>query len=246
MMRKLALVTWVLGALTVAAPALAADLGVRPAPAYKAPPAPMVYNWTGCYLGVEGGGAWGDSKQTAASGPDTGRTISSFNTSGGLAGGTVGCNYQTGSWVFGAEEDLSWMNKRGSANDMPPFNPTAVSTTQESWLDTFRGRIGYAWDRTLVYATGGLAVEGAGVHICPVAGCVDDDKTVTGWTVGAGIEYAFWNNWSLKAEYLYADFGSPQFIGTPVHIGAGTVDTRDVRLNDNIVRAGVNYKFNWP
>jgi outer membrane immunogenic protein len=184
---------------------------------------------------------------TAASGIHAGQAITdSFNTSGGLAGGTVGCNYQAGSWVFGVEDDLSWINKQGSAHDIPPFNVNAVNSVQEKWLDTFRGRIGYTWDRTLIYATGGLAVDRAGLNVCGAIGCVSDSKTVTGWTVGAGLEYAFWNNWSLKAEYLYADFGSPRFIDPPVIIGRTNFATRDARLHDNIVRAGLNYRFNWP
>ena len=84
-------------------PARAADLG-----AYKAPPVPAMYSWTGCYIGVEGGGAWGTSNHTAESGRDAGRTITgNFGTSGGLAGGTIGCNYRIGSWVFGVEDDMS-------------------------------------------------------------------------------------------------------------------------------------------
>jgi outer membrane immunogenic protein len=247
-MKKIWLASAAFSALVAAGPALAADLGTpRVAPVYKAPIV-VPYTWTGCYVGVEGGGAWGNSSHTAESGRDAGQAITgSFSTSGGLAGGTVGCNYQVGSWVFGLEEDLSWTNKKGSANDIQPFNVNTVSTTKEKWLDTFRGRVGYSWDRTLVYATGGLAVDGAAVNVALPngSGSVDDSKTVTGWTVGAGLEYAFWNNWSLKAEYLYADFGSSQFVNPPVQIGNLNVVTRDVRLHDNIVRAGLNYRFNW-
>ena len=172
-MRKFWLATTIFSALSAVAPALAADLGV--APAYKGPPVPALYGWTGCYVGIEGGGAWGSSGLTAASGRFAGQAITgSFNTSGGLAGGTVGCNYQAGSWVFGVEDDLSWINKQGSAHDIPPFNVNAVNSAREKWLDTLRGRIGYAWDRTLIYATGGLAVDSVGIDVCSLIGCVSD------------------------------------------------------------------------
>ena len=243
-MRRLWVAITICSSLTAVAAALAADL--PPAPAYKAPPVPRSYSWTGCYAGIAGGGAWGTSNHTAESGPFTGQTITGdFNISGGLVGGTIGCNYQAGNWVFGVEDDLSWVDKKGSGHDLAPFNLNAVSTTREKWLDTARGRLGFTWDRTLIYATGGLAVDGASVNICGLAGCVSDSRTVTGWTAGAGLEYAFWNDWSFKVEYLYADFGSPRFINTPVRLGAGTILTRDVHLNDNIVRAGLNYRFNW-
>jgi len=223
-------------------PARAADLW-----AYKAPPVPAMYSWTGCYIGVEGGGAWGTSNHTAESGRDAGRTITgNFGTSGGLAGGTIGCNYRIGSWVFGAEDDMSWINTKGSAPDILPFNPNAVSTTQQNWLDTLRGRIGLAWGRTLLYATGGAAFTDAQVTACPLVGCISQTKTVSGWTVGGGIEYAFLSGWSVKLEYLYADFGSPQFINPPIPVGAATIVTRNVRLDDNVVRAGLNYRFSWP
>ena len=223
-------------------PARAADLW-----AYKAPPVPAMYSWTGCYIGVEGGGAWGTSNHTAESGRDAGRTITgNFGTSGGLAGGTIGCNYRIGSWVFGAEDDMSWINTKGSAPDILPFNPNAVSTTQQNWLDTLRGRIGWAWGRTLLYATGGAAFTDAQVTACPLVGCISQTKTVSGWTVGGGIEYAFLSGWSVKLEYLYADFGSPQFINPPIPVGAATIVTRNVRLDDNVVRAGLNYRFSWP
>jgi len=141
---------------------------------------------------------------------------------------------------------MSWINTKGSAPDIVPFNPNSVSTTQQNWLDTLRGRIGLAWGRTLLYATGGAAFTDAQVTACPLVGCISQTKTVSGWTVGGGIEYAFLSGWSVKLEYLYADFGSPQFINPPIPVGPGTIVTRNVRLDDNVVRAGLNYRFSWP
>jgi outer membrane immunogenic protein len=240
-MKKLGLATAVFSALTAAAPAFAADLG-RPAPppVYKAPPVVAPYSWTGCYIGVEGGGAWGTSRHTDVNSGGFLHT-DDFNVNGGLVGGTVGCNYQMGRWVFGIEDDGSWINAKGSADVIGTV--TGVGSTKQNWLDTLRGRLGYAWDRTLIYATGGFAAAGVDATQCQVGVCVSETKTVTGWTVGGGLEYAFWNNWSFKAEYLYADFGSPRFFDPEVDVGGLGFPPRNVRLHENIARVGLNYKF---
>jgi opacity protein-like surface antigen len=96
---------------------------------------------------------------------------------------------------------MSWINTKGSTPDLVPFNINSVSATQQDWLDTLRGRLGVARGRTLIYATGGGAFTGADVTVCPLAGCVSQSKTVSGWTVGGGVEYAFLNGWSAKLEY---------------------------------------------
>jgi outer membrane immunogenic protein len=231
--------------------AFAADLTVkspRPAPMT----APAIFSWTGCYIGVEGGGNWGRSEQISRSGITAGLPITgAFDLSGGLAGGTVGCNYQTGSFVFGIENDYSWTNKKGSAFDQPPFNPAANSATREKWIDTLRGRAGFAWDRFFLYGTGGGAWAGTDVNISnpAVGGVVIDSQTRTGWVAGVGGEWAAWTQpWgdlTLKLEYLHADFGTGQYVNPPVVRAGGTVVTRDVKLTDDMVRAGINLKFNW-
>jgi outer membrane immunogenic protein len=231
---------------SLAAAASAADLAVK-APVYKAPVALLPFSWTGCYVGVEGGGIWGRSKHTDVTSPnpnDVGLPITNdFNLSGGLAGGTVGCNYQISNWVFGVENDISWTDAKGSANDLAPFTTTTVSQTREKWLDTVRGRVGFAWDRALFYGTGGAAFAGTAVQVCGTLNCVNETKTRTGWVAGAGVEYAVWKNVTLKVEYLHADFGTSRYIDPPVVIGGATFNTRDVPLTNDIVRAGVNYKF---
>jgi outer membrane immunogenic protein len=134
---------------TVASPA---DLGTK-APAYKTPVI-LPFSWTGCYVGMEGGGILGRSKDTDAdpANKNFGLPINNgFNLSGGLVGGTAGCNYQVNNWVFGLENDISWTDARGSAFDITPFNTAATSQTKENWLDTLRGRIGFAWNRALFY-----------------------------------------------------------------------------------------------
>jgi len=249
--RKLVLAAVAVGVLASGDATFAADLA---RPIYKAPVAapPVVYNWSGCYLGVEGGGNWGRSSHVARSSVNAGLQITGdFDLSGGLAGGTVGCNLQFSSFVIGIEDDFSWTNKSGSRNDVLPFNLNAVSTTREKWIDTLRGRAGYAWDRFLVYGTGGVAWAGSEVNVVNpvVAASVTDAQTRTGWVVGVGAEWAAWTGaWgalSFKLEYLHADFGTGTYINPPVPVPGGTIVTRDVRLTDDIVRAGMNLKFNW-
>src|SRR5260370_4490559 len=129
--------------LAAAAPARAADLSV--APLYKAPPvvAAQAYNWSGFYVGINGGGDWGTSNWDSAG---------SINMSGGIIGGTAGVNWQTGHAVFGLEGGVDWSNLKGTAATAPC---PAGCTTSNDWLATARGRAGYAFDRFLPYVTGG-------------------------------------------------------------------------------------------
>jgi hypothetical protein len=126
--------------------AAAADLPPRmaPQPYYKAPVAVPVYNWTGFYIGINGGGGFGSS---------TWDRTGSFHTSGGLVGGTVGYNYQFGQGVVGLEGDIDWANINGTTNTACPFG----CKTSDHWLSTVRGRLGYAADRFMPFVTGGAA-----------------------------------------------------------------------------------------
>jgi outer membrane immunogenic protein len=225
--------------LGLAATASAADLPV----VYKAAP---VFSWTGCYVGVEGGGVWGHSQEIAAdpTRPSFGLPINNgFDMSGGLVGGTAGCNYQVSNWVFGAENDISWTNASGSAHDIPPFSTPATNQTSEKWLDTLRGRAGFAWNSVLFYGTGGAAFAGTTVRVSGPINTVSDSQTRTGWTAGAGIEWAAFEHLTAKLEYLHADFGNANYINPTVVIGGATFVTRNAPLRNDIVRAGVNYKF---
>ena len=177
------LAPWVTIAFIVATPAFAADIPVwskTNAPARYLPvTASRPYSWTGCYLGLEGGGAWGQSQHSAASPPMVDLPITQdFNVGSGIFGGTIGCNYQTGDTAFGVENDLSWTNVKGTGNDILPFAVGGTSSTNEKWLDTLRGRIGYARDQIFVYGTGGAAFANVGVEVCVPAGfCASDSDT---------------------------------------------------------------------
>jgi outer membrane immunogenic protein len=205
--------------------ALAADLPYKAHPVYV--PEPAYANWTGFYIGLNAGYGFGKSDLTDTNGVDSG----SFNLKGALAGATAGYNFQTGTWVWGAEGDLdaSWI--KGTTS-------TVCITSCEvknSWLGTARARLGYAgWNNWLPYITAGAAFGSVKV--------TDDfgSATVTkvGWTAGLGIEYAFMNNWSAKAEYLYADLGK----ATCSAPDCGFVDVSGT-FKANLVRFGVNYRF---
>jgi outer membrane immunogenic protein len=214
-----------LGLLVAAQGARAADLSV--APLYKAPPAPSpAYNWSGFYLGLNGGGGWGDSRWQG---------LGRVDTSGGQAGGTAGYNWQLGQGVVGLEGDMDWSGLKGSsANAACPGGSCSTSST---WLSTVRGRIGYAFDRFMPYFTGGLAV--GDIH-AGAPGVPGASNTNAGWTVGGGVELALPGNWSAKAEYLYVDLGDFN-CGT----ACGGTPNQNVSMRENVFRAGVNYHFGW-
>jgi outer membrane immunogenic protein len=196
--------------------ASAADMSLPPV--YRAPP-PAYFTWTGWYIGLNGGGGWGQTSHTAtfAIAGAAPLTTGNFNTGGGLAGGTIGYNYQLGQWLVGAEADLDWSNIRGTFNGAVPVAGAAFSlSSQLNWLDTTRVRLGWVWDHALFYGTAGAA----------------DTQTRFGWTAGAGVEYAFNNYLSGKVEYMYVNLGTQTQIN---------VDS--VKFNTNIVRAGVNLHF---
>jgi outer membrane immunogenic protein len=223
------------------APAFAADMPAN-APSPSVVPA---LNWTGCYMGVEGGGASGHTSHTSTSAGTTGRTLASGDVNGDPAGGTIGCNYQTGGLVFGVEGDLSWANYTGAHHNVAPFIPSIVQTTSTHRLETFRGRVGYAVDRSLWYITGGLAYSDIEASASLPAGLPTLlSHDVTGWTFGGGVEWALPDpHWSVKAEYLYADFRKTHFA---LDTASGNFFAGDdVRLDENIVRVGLNYRFGW-
>ena len=201
---------------------LAADIPRRAPPPAPAAFVPPIYNWTGPYIGLSGGGGWGESSWS---------NTESFDISGGLIGGTIGYNWQQGPWVYGLEGDISWSDLRGSTTTLCPTG----CETSNSWLGTVRGRIGYAFDRFLPYATGGVAF---GDINADRPGFGSASETRAGWTVGGGIEFALVGNWTAKAEYLHVDLGS-----IDCGISCGAPFTNDVSFKADIIRGGFNYRF---
>ena len=220
-MKRLFVAGVALVALTGAA--AAADLPPGGAPYYyKAPYALPAFNWTGFYIGVNGGGGFGNSAWD---------TTSSFSTTGGVVGGTVGYNYQIGPAVLGAEGDIDWSGIKGTTTTGAC---PAGCTTSDSWLSTLRARVGYAADRFMPYVTGGGAFGNINAATPGLAG---GTATNVGWTVGAGLEFAIAGHWSAKAEYLYVDLGK-------FNCGAGCgAPVDNVSFTTSLVRAGINYRF---
>jgi iron complex outermembrane recepter protein len=220
-------------------------------PASWAPAAAV--NWTGVYVGANGGFTYGGSDWSDSV---THTASDWFSTEGFVFGGTVGANYQVGSWVVGVEGDGDLANSNGFGT----FTTTSTSSlcaggclTKNSWLATARGRAGYAFDRFLVYGTGGAAFGNIQANFTndPVT-----TSTVTGWTAGGGVEYALGWGWSAKAEYLFVDLGNGgcttncaiQTINTgptqgTTPFGPPIIPNVTIKYDESIFRAGLNYKF---
>ena len=231
-MKKLALATVAISALLTGA-ASAADMAARPYT--KAPMAAPVaiYDWTGFYIGVSGGGAWSDTRwQYFGVGINT-----NHDGSGWLAGGQIGYNWQAGSWVFGLEADGHWADINGST--LCP-NPAFVCGTDVRTLASFRGRIGYAAGPVLFYGTGGAGFADTRYSATTPGGPNFFYGTNRwGYAAGAGIEWGFAPNWSAKVEYMHYGFDS-----NTAPVGAlSAVGTADLRLDIDTVKVGINYRF---
>ncbi|MGP0093055.1 MAG: outer membrane protein [Xanthobacteraceae bacterium] len=251
-----------------AAVAAAADLPVY----YKAPPPPM-WTWSGFYIGGNIGGKWADSSGHADMAGATGFGIttpagslpfSSTTSSTAIGGGQAGYNWQTGPYVLGLEGDIdahNWHVTRTAVGPPPlpgVFIPGDFFTASSHWQASLRGRIGYAWDRTLIYATGGAAWTNVSVgtnfiatNTFPGTGA-SDSATLGGATVGGGIEYAFWHNVSLGVEGRYTWYGSHTYNGgtvaaissggaTPTFVFAPATQT--LSLNTAEVMGKINWRF---
>ena len=210
--------------------AAAADLPSRnyaPAPVYAAP----IFTWTGFYIGVNAGYG-GDKNSYSINGFGN---IASISSGGFIGGGQIGYNYQFlgTQFVLGLEADIQASNIEGKVSIIG----FGIGSKLD-YLGTVRSRLGYAFtDRALIYATGGLAY---GRVKTDLAGLLSWGGTNTGWTAGAGIEYALTPNWSIKTEYLYVDLGTKN---TFLPFGPGF--SVGVKNHEHIVRAGLNYRFNW-
>ena len=246
--------------------ASAADLGRIPT---KAPPVipAQVWSWTGFYAGVHAGYGFGSDDDIDTSGQAPPRTLATLagawparvglDRDGFIGGGQAGYNWQFApNWLLGIEADISYTDFREttSVTTLPLAGPGTLLNTFSSrleYLGTVRGRIGYVFDRTLVYATGGLAYGDVrnSVNFFGTAGQLQftgsTSSVETGYTVGGGIEHAFLPNWTVKGEYLFYDLGrnTVNVAVIPGSGGGGTGYNSTFRNEGHIVRVGLNYRF---
>ena len=243
MMKKFFLGTVGLVALGMAAPAMAADLAARPytkaPPPYVAP----IYDWTGFYIGANGG--WGDSHQcldfVGVAGAVLGEGCRSR--SGGVVGGQVGYRWQASQWVFGLEAQGDWAdlsNTRLSLND-----PRFSTRTKTDGIGLFTGQIGYAWNASLFYVKGGAAVTDNRFSILgTISGAELAAASATRWggVVGVGWEYGFAPNWSAGIEYDHLFMGTANNSFSVNPIAAGFLNNR-VSQDVDMVTLRINYRF---
>jgi outer membrane immunogenic protein len=237
-MKKFLLATVALVALGATVPALAADLPARTytkAPVYAAP----IYNWTGFYIGGHIGGAFtGDN--------NFGGLTTGNNNDGRFLGGLqAGYDYQFApNWVLGIEGQYSWLGSNNNGVIFPGPGAAFVYNNNQRALASVTGRVGWTWGPGLLYVKGGYAfsdnneslVNGAGT---PVPFAFSGNHS-NGFTVGAGLEYMFTQNWSGKIEYQYYNFGNSSFVAP-----AALAPFGNFRTDDHVVKAGINYRFNW-
>jgi outer membrane immunogenic protein len=247
-------------AITLAVPALAADMAPRYSKAPMAPPV-MVYNWTGCYIGGNIGGGWARTDQfqvAKVGGPvivpanDFGRSDSNGNF---IGGGQIGCDYQFGQFVIGAQGMADFGDIR-SSHVVPTAFPgfpvgSFISNNKVNYTVTATGRVGYLFAPQLLgYVKGGAAWANQDHNFIGTVPAVFLSESVDnvdrfGWTVGGGLEWMFAPGWSVFGEYNYMDFGRKDiaFIAGPATVGAP--DIVSTRLTVQQALVGVNYKFNW-
>ena len=242
-------------ALGIGAPASAADLAARPYT--KAPPPIMepMYNWSGFYIGLNGGGGWGHKCWDLindGAGPIPLAPEGCHDAAGGTVGGQIGYRWQAASpWVFGLEAQGNWADLRG--DNVSLIDP--LGTRNRSQIDAFglfTGQIGYAWNSALLYVKGGAAVTSdkyTGIDI--PTGIAFDRATETRWggVIGVGVEYGFTPNWSLALEYDHLFMGSRDvsLFSTGAFTTAGSLSGIDsIHQNVDLFTVRVNYRFGGP
>ena len=243
--------------------ALAADMPVKARPL---PPPVPVFSWTGFYIGGHVGGAWGTTESTLNSltitqciggqcqppDPIAGFSIpiSQTQTNGFLGGVQGGYNWQIAPWaVIGVEAQFSWTDLKGTS----PCALVIACSTDHDWITTLAGRFGVSYDRALFYVKAGAAWSKvnytASLNLGPFVSSTSVSDTRFGPMFGAGIEYAFWGNWSAKIEYDYIRFKDKDY-NFPLAFAAGPFNVNlnfDTTIKEHIhlVKAGLNYRFDW-
>jgi outer membrane immunogenic protein len=214
-------------------------------------PAP-VYDWSGFYIGGNLGFGW----NLGSFSDSLGNTVTPATSGEFLGGGQAGFDYEFwGGILIGAEADLDWLPSANNIGDTtllanPPGVPTGSTASvavNNRWLITVTGRVGYAWDRVLLYGKGGGAWVGANSPTVTVNGrsaVVSSSYGNSGWTAGLGIEWAFWGDWSARIEYDFVGLNSQTF-ALPVSVGGLAANDQFSANNRNIqvVNLGTSYKF---
>ena len=239
-------------ALGAAAPAVAADLAPR---TYTKAPPPIVaavYDWSGFYIGLNGGGGSSHKCWTNTS-TALGVTVPNISegchdASGGMVGGQLGYRWQQSNWVFGVEAQGDWADFKGSNASLLFINTT--NQTKVDAVGLFTGQVGYAWNSVLWYLKGGAAVADDKYNgIATSTGLVFDHATETRWggTVGAGLEFSFASNWSVGVEYNHLFMGSRTLTFTSNVPLPGTFSRADsIKQDVDMATVRVNYRWGGP
>jgi outer membrane immunogenic protein len=236
--------------LGMAGTASAADMAVKaPPPA----PLPVIYNWSGFYIGANGGGGWSNKcwDLTSFRGPVASFREGCHDASGGVVGGQIGYRWQSSNWVFGLEAQGDWADLTASNTSL--FIPAWTNNSKVEALGLFTGQVGYAWNNVLWYVKGGAAVTDDKYRgTLTATGALFDSANETRWggVVGTGLEYGFAPNWSVAVEYDHLFMGHHSITTTSAGVIAGfpagaVFRTDSIRQDVDMVTARINYHFNW-
>ena len=237
----LGIVGWAV--LGMIAPASAADMAVKAAPLPPAP-LPLIYNWSGFYIGANGG--WADNHNcwdfiTTAGGTVVGGCN---DRSGGVIGGQVGYRWQASQFVFGLEAQGDWADLTNTRVSL--INPALSTRARTNGIGLFTGQIGYAWNAALLYVKGGAAVTGNSFTVLDTVtgvGLVNSGVTRWGGTVGVGFEYGFAPNWSIGAEYDHLFMGTANNSFTSTDPRLVTFVNDRIRQDVDMLTLRLNYRF---
>ena len=257
-MKKLLVGTVILIAWGLAAPASAADLAARPYMKAAPPMAAPYYDWSGFYIGANGGGGWSHKCWDAANfrtlAPPVARE-GCHDASGGVVGGQIGYRWQSAGWVFGIEAQGDWADLKGS--NVSLFIPNWTNNSKIQSIGLFTGQVGYAWNNVLWYVKGGAAVTDdkyRGTVTTTLPSALFDSASETRWggVVGTGLEIGFAPNWSLAVEYDHLFMGNRNVTFTSTGVLAagvipagGVFRTDSIRQDVDMVTARINYRFGW-
>jgi outer membrane immunogenic protein len=242
--------------LAFAIPAGAADLGRMPTKAPVVAPPPPPFSWTGCYLGVNIGGKRGSFDGAANVDPvlplfplGTNLGFGGGDETGFIGGGQAGCQWQTGAFVLGFEGDFDGTDIERtfvSQGLVAPFVAGDTFSLSNNWQASLRGRLGWAFDRFMVYTTGGISwanFEASAFLVGNPPLAFSADKTLTGWTVGGGFEWAFTPNWSLGLEYRFSQYDRESFGFGTLLVAPGAL--APFRVNAELDTHELTARLNW-